>query len=374
MKRAVVIPVVLVAAAAITAVVLGRGKGDDENTRAHVEVTRGDIVDKALAVGTIDPRVEVEVKSQVSGVVKRQFAQAGDFVAAGAPLLELQPNPTPRELMDAARQIEVRELELNNLKSEFERQQQLFEKQLIAAQEFERSKRTYEEAALQVRTSREQLQLLRDGKVNTSSGSVETVVRAPVSGFILDKMVEIGDPIVPLTSYQEGTVLMTMADMNDLIFRGTVDEIDVGRLEEGMMAQIKVGALPGADVTGRLARIWLKAKKEENSTVFPLEVEITEAVERDAANPEAVPTPVVLRAGYSANTELIIEKRENVLLIPERLVTFAGDSTRVEVLMPDNSTEVRLIKTGLSDAIHVEVLEGLREGEKVAEKPPKKIE
>ncbi len=374
MRKAVVIPVVLVAAAAVTAVVFGRGKDEEKDVRAHVEVTRGDIVDKALAVGTIDPRVEVEVKSQVSGVVKRQFAEVGDFVQAGAPLLELQPTPTPRELMDAERQIEVRELELNNLKAEYERQEQLFQKQIISAQDYERSKRTYDEAALHVRTSREQLQLLREGKVSTRSGNVETVVRAPVSGFVLDKMVEIGDPIVPLTSYQAGTVLMTMADMNDLIFRGTVDEIDVGRLEEGMPAEIKVGALPGAHVSGQLARIWLKAKKEENSTVFPLEVEITGATEQAVDDPEAEAKPVVLRAGYSANTEIIIEKHENVLLVPERVVTFAGDSTRVEVLLPDNTTEVRLIRTGLSDAIHVEVLEGLREGEKVAEKPAKVIE
>lgn len=374
MKRMLFIAGAVVVAGALSAAVLLRNGSSNDEVRPHVEVTRGAIVDRALAVGTIEPRVEVEVKSQVSGVVKRQFAEVGAFVRAGDALLELQPNPTPRELMEAERQIEQRELELRNLKDEYERMSGLYDKQLIPVQEFERVKRTYDEAELAVRTAREQLTLLREGKVNTRSGSVETVVRAPVSGFVLDKMVEIGDPIVPLTSYQAGTVLMTMADMDDLIFRGTVDEIDVGRLKEGMTATIKVGALPGAEVTGKLSRIWLKARKEENSTIFPVEVEIVNAVERDPDHPEADPVAAVLRAGYSANTEIIIERRDDVLQIPERVVHFRGDSTVVEVLLADNTTEERLIRTGLSDAIHIEVISGLEQGEKVSEKPPKVIE
>lgn len=374
MRRILFISGILVIATAGTAAVISRNGHSDEASRPHVEVTRGSIVDRALAVGTIEPRVEIEVKSQVSGVVKRQFAEAGEFVRAGEALLELQPNPTPRELMEAERQIEQRELDLQNLKDEYDRTKGLYEKQLIAVQEYERVKRTYDESLLAVRTAKEQLTLLREGKVNTRSGSVETVVRAPVSGFILDKMVEIGDPVVPLTSYQEGTVLMTMADMDDLIFRGTVDEIDVGRLREGMKASIKVGALPGAEVTGDLARIWLKARKEENSTVFPVEVEIRSAVQRDPDDTEAVPVPVVLRAGYSANTDIVIESRENVLLVPERVVHFNGDSTLVEILLEDNTTEERLIRTGLSDAINIEVISGLDEGTRIAEKPPKVIE
>ena len=349
------------------------GKSDDVEVPSVV-VERGDIVDKALAVGTIEPRVEVSVKSQFSGVAKRQFADVGDFVRAGDPLLEIKPTPTPRELVDAERQIELREIEVRNLKAEYERQKALFDKQLIAAQEFERAERAYEEAKLQVQMAREQLELLRQGQVSTEKGTYESIVRAPVSGFILDKMIEIGDNIVPLTSYQEGTVLMTMANMDDLIFRGTVDEIDVGRLKEGMPAEIKVGALPNARVEGVLARIWLKAEKEENSTVFPVELEILSATEVDAAHPEAPPKPVILRAGYSANAEIIIEKRENVLLIPERVIEFSGDTARVNVLLADNQVEERVIQTGLSDAIKIEVVSGLEEGMKVREKPPREIE
>ena len=377
MKRTGKIILFLIVIAAIigaSAFYINKKKSEEEVEMPSVEVERGDIVDKALAVGTIEPRVEVSVKSQFSGVAQRQFADVGDFVRAGAPLLEIKPTPTPRELVDAERQIELRDIEVRNLKAEYERQKQLHDKQLIATQEFERAERAYQEAELQVQMAREQLELLRQGQVSTDKGTFESIVRAPVSGFILDKMVEIGDNIVPLTSYQEGTVLMTMANMDDLIFRGTVDEIDVGRLEEGMATEIKVGALPNAQVEGVLARIWLKAEKEENSTVFPVELEILSATEADLAQPEANPKSVVLRAGYSANAEIIIEKRDQVLLIPERVIEFSGDTARVNVLLADNEVEERIIETGLSDAINIEVISGLDEGAKVREKPPKEIE
>ncbi len=357
-----------------TAYTLNANKSDEGEEIPSVTVERGDIVDKALAVGTIEPRVEVSVKSQFSGVAKRQFADVGDFVKAGDPLLEIRPTPTPKELVDAERQIELRQIEVRNLKVEYDRQKQLHEKQLISNQDFERAERNYEESRLQVQMAQESLELLRSGQVSTEKGVFESVVRAPVSGFILDKMVEIGDNIVPLTSFQEGTVLMTMANMDDLIFRGTVDEIDVGRLKEGMNTEIKVGALPNANVTGVLAKIWLKAEKEENSTVFPVELEILSASEVDVTKPESAPKEVVLRAGYSANAEIIIEKREQVLLIPERVIEFSADTARVNILLADNSLEERIIQTGLSDAISIEVVSGLDEGMKLREKPPKVIE
>ena len=373
-KKTIIGIIVLAIIGASAYGVMAYNEKEEENPIPTVTVERGSIVDQALAVGTIEPRVEVSVKSQFSGVVRREFAEVGDFVEAGAPLLEIKPTPTPQELVDAERQIELRQIEVKNLNSEYERQKQLHDKQLISNQEFERAERSYEEAKLQVQIAQEQLELLQSGRVTTEKGNFETVVRAPVSGFILDKMIEIGDNIVPLTSYQEGTVLMTMANMNDLIFKGTVDEIDVGRLKEGLNTQIKIGALPNARVEGILSRIWLKAEKEENSTVFPVEIEIVSAKEIDPAVPENEPADVVLRAGYSANAEIIIEERNEVLLIPERVVTFATDTAKVTLLLADNMTEERIIETGLSDAISIEIVEGLQEGDVLQEKPPKVIE
>jgi HlyD family secretion protein len=343
-----------------SAVILGDGKAKNGEART-IEVSRGEIVDKALAVGTIVPEVEVSVKSMLSGVVSKEFADIGDFVEAGMPLLEVKPNPTPLELVDARRQVELKQIELDNLKKEIGRQRSLQEKGLVSQQEFESVQRRYSESAIQVQMAKERLALLEKGKVTIANENIETVVKSPIKGFILEKMVEIGDPVVPLTSYQEGTVLMTMADMKDLIFRGTVDEIDVGRLRETMPAQIKVGALPSAHISGVLNKISLKAKKEDNATVFPVEISLEHT------------NGSVLRAGYSANADIIIEKRDSVLLIPERLVTFSGDTARVTVKLPDGNTEERVIETGLSDAINIEVVSGLKKGDMVVEKPPKEI-
>jgi HlyD family secretion protein len=348
--------VVVVAGGALLA-----GDGSDKNAPATVEVARGDLVDKALAVGTIEPEVEISVKSKVSGVVRRRFADVGDFVRAGDPLLEIKPDPTPLELVEARRQVELREIEVENSAKELARQQALLEKGLLSQQDYDSATRRHAEAQLQLRMARERLALLEQGKVMAGGDAVESVVKSPIDGFILEKMVEIGDPVVPLSTYQEGTVLMKMADMKDLIFRGTVDEIDVGRLREGMPVEIKIGALPDVRIRGELSKISLKAKKQENATTFPVEIRLIDT------------GGVTLRAGYSANAEIIIEKREQVIAIPERLVTFEGDSAWVMVRRADGTEEKRVIETGLSDAINIEVRKGLEEGEKVLEKPTRKI-
>ena len=341
-------------------IAVSTARGADEEEVAAVIVSRGDITDRALAVGTIEPDVEISVKSKVSGVVGRAFAEEGDFVAAGDPLLEIRPDPTPLELVESQRAVEMQEIQLENYRREADRHRALAERGLISQQELESAQRQFEQAALEVRTARERLQLLESGRIANSD--VESVVRAPISGYILDRTVEPGDPVVPLTSYQEGTVLMSMADMGRLVFRGTVDEIDVGRLREGMPVQVKIGALPEAAVTGTVGRISLKATKEENATSFPVEIEL---------DPTQGQT---LRAGLSANAEVIVNERKDVIAIPERLVTFEDGGAWVTVRRQDGTTEKRAIRTGLSDAMQVEVLEGLAEGEQVLEKPTQTIE
>jgi HlyD family secretion protein len=348
------VALVAVAAAAAAAALMPRG-GAANGVRG-IEVVRGDLVDRALAVGTIVPEVEVSVKSKVSGVVQRRFAEVGDFVPAGAALLEIRPDPTPLELVEARRQLELNESQLESLARQYERQQELRARGLVAEQEYDQSRQRWTEAQLQAQVARDRLALLEQGRVATAGGRIESVVRSPISGYILEKRVEVGDPVVPLSSYQEGTVLLTMADMQSLIFRGTVDEIDVGRLAEGMEAEIRVGALPDARIRGVVSRISLKARREDQATTFPIEITLE------------TPDGVTLRAGYSASADVIIERRTDVLTVPERVVTFEGGTARVTVLRADGTTEPRTIRTGLSDAITVEVLEGLAAGERVLEK------
>jgi HlyD family secretion protein len=361
-KRIIVATVGAVAIVATVFVIAGNSHKDEDATLGKVKVTRDNIIEKALAVGTIEPENEISIKSKVSGVVRRIFADAGKYVKAGDPLLEVKPDPTPLELAEAKRQVQIREVDMTNLNKQRVRQESMVNKQLISRKEFEDFERQYDEAQLQMKLSKERLALLESGKVRIENTEIESIIKAPIDGFVLNKTVEVGDPVTPLTSYQEGTVLMKMANMEKLIFKGTVDEIDVGKLREGMEAELKVGALPTNKITGALTKISLKAEKKENATVFPIEISV----------PRGKNT--MLRAGYSANAGIIIQKKDSVLTIPERVVTFRNDSSFVKVPLAGGKDEERQIKTGLSDAIKIEVASGLKEGEEVLEKPVKKIE
>lgn len=351
----------LVAVAGTIAAVSLRGGNGDEGP-ATIAVTRGSIVQKAMAIGNIEPDVEISVKSQISGVVRELLVEDGDFVSAGDPLLEVKPNPTPIELAESSRQVELREIELRNMESDLRRKQELRGRDFITQEELELAEREFERAQVEVQMARERVALLETGRVRIANRNIEGVIRSPIDGFVLETRVESGDPVVPLSAFQEGTVLITMAAMSNLIFRGTVDEIDVGKLREGMPADVKVGALPDAKVEGRVSSISLKARTEDNATVFPIEVDLTEIGES------------VLRAGYSANVDIIIDRRDDVLVIPERLVRFEGDVPEVTVLLPGGEVEQRPIETGLSDALTIEVVSGLAEGDLVVEPPPREIE
>lgn len=351
--------VIVVVIAAL--VILSSGNDHQKNGRRTVNVTPNNIIEKALAVGSIEPVNEIDVKSKVSGVVGKLFADVGDYVQAGAPLVEVKPDPTPLELAQAKRDVEMVTIEMKTLQKELERAKELRQRGFISDQDFEVLEKQNDEARLRHQMAVERLDLIEKGHVKIADTHIESVVKAPLSGYILEKMVNIGDPVVPLTSYQPGTPIMRMADMTDLIFKGTVDEIDVGKIKEGMSCELQVGAIPGKPIYGKVMLISLKARKEDNTTVFPVEIKIEKT--NDA----------VLRAGYSANAHIIIARRDSVLTIPERVVTFRSDSAFVQLPAGETGSEERYIKTGLSDAILIEVLEGLEEGQEVLEKEVKEI-
>ncbi len=367
-KKIIISSVILLLVATGAFFFFGGSKGSSDALAPRVKAQKGNIIDKALAVGTIEPENEISVKSKVSGVVKHIFADAGTHVKEGQSLLEVRPDPTPLELAGAKRQVQLAQVDEDNLVKDRVRQESLMKKQLISTKEYEDFQRQYDGAGLRLKMAKEQLELLESGRVKIDETEIESIVKAPIEGFVLSKTVEVGDPVTPLTTYQEGTVLMKMASMSQLLFKGTVDEIDVGKLKEGMIAEIKVGALPNDTVRGTLRKISLKAEKKENATVFPIEIVIP------VESPVASGAKATLRAGYSANASIIIQRKDSVLTVPERTVTFRNDSAFVKVALTGGKEEERLIKTGLSDAINVEVLSGLKAGDEVLEKPVKKIE
>lgn len=335
---------------------------EKENTpRPTVTVERGNVIDRVLAIGTIEPEEEISIKSKVSGVVGKVFTEEGEYVRAGQPLLEIRPDPTPLELAQAKQEVSLLELTATNLKRELDRQKALVDKDMISASTYDEIRRQYEQAVLQFANAKDRLTLLEKGRVTLNGTEIESIIRAPINGYLLTKSIEVGDPVTPLSSFQEGTVLMRMANMDHLIFKGTVDETAVGKIKDGLEVELKIGALPNATVKGSLTKVWLKSQKQENSTVFPVEIAINRA------------DGVVLRAGFSANASIIITRHENVLTIPERVVFFRSDSAFVKIPLPENKDEEKLIITGLSDTINMEVTSGLKLGDKVLEKPVKEI-
>ncbi len=326
-----------------------------------VSVERGVIAEKALAVGTIEPDKEIKVKSIISGIISEIYFKIGDFIKKEQPLFKISPNPTPLEYVEARRNMEIAEVTMKQLLKEKERRISLFQDRLISRSEMDDMDARYNEVNLKYKIAKEKFQLMEKGRIMVSDKNIDSIIKSPITGVILSQYVYVGDPVVPLTNFQPGTELCAMADMGEILFKGTVDEIDVGKLEPGMMAEIQVGALPNTKVKGKLLRISPKAKKEGNATLFDIEVAVLDSSGK------------TLRAGYSATAYIKIQEKKDVLIIPERLVTFEKEKQFVEVKEGNSVSKIE-IKTGLSDSLNVEVKEGLKQVQKVVERPPREIE
>lgn len=365
MKKAIIIVIVLAALGAVGFAVVKMKDTGEETGPATVEVTRETLVDKALATGQIEPRHEIAVKSKVSGTVAHLFVEEGSFVEAGDRLLEVRPDPTPLEYAQAKRTLEMRVLVEDQRRADRRRAKGLLDRGMSSQADYDKTQEGYEQAVLQRQMAAEQLALLDKGKAVVAGRSVETVVTSPIAGHVLKLHVNVGDPVVPLTSYQPGTELLALADMGDLLFKGTVDEIDVGKIHEGLPVDLKVGAYPDSLVTGLLSRIALKSEKRESATVFEVEINI-----------DKVPDGVLLRAGYSANADIIVRRVDQVVALPERVLVFRHDSTfvRLPTAAPEQEPEERPIQIGMSDGINVEVVSGLDSGDVVLDKEIREIE
>ena len=337
----------------------------DDKGYTLITVTRGDITEKAVAVGQIEPRLKFDIKSKISGIVRKCPVQVGDHVKAGDPIFEISPDPTPSELLEAERQVESAKSAYNRAKTDWQRSRELNKKGLESQDKLDSKQETYEQARIDLNSASDRLQLIQEGHVSGRGEKMETIVRSPSAGIVLERLVNPGDSVVPLTSYQAGTKLATIADMSDLIFKGTVDEIDVGKLKAGLPVRLKIGALPDKVVTGHLSRIAPQAKEKDNAKLFEVEIEL---------DPHK---GVLLRAGYSANAGIVIREKQDILFIPERLVIFEEQGAKTFVEVPGNGPDAEpqkiSVQTGLSDGLNIEITSGLKEGDQVVQRPPREI-
>jgi HlyD family secretion protein len=362
--RVLLILLILVAAAAgVYALVHNGTKGAGKQKLVPVET--GSITEKALAVGQIEPRQKFSIKSKIPGIVKVCRVQVGDKVAAGDPLFEIAPDPTPTDVTGAGNAVSNAEASFEKARLDFERAASLVKQGVTSKSDYDAARTTFELARLALKNARETSELTLKGRITGGGLKMESIIRSPAAGTVLSRAANPGDPVVPLTSYQPGTELAAIADMSDLIFKGTVDEIDVGKMHGGMPTRIKVGALPSDIVTGHVSRIAPQAQQKDGATLFDVEVELDRAEK------------IVLRAGYSANAEVIIREKKNVLTVPERVVIFEDGGKKAFVELPGKDPKAKPEKVeihlGISDGLNVEVLSGLSAGQKVVERPPKEI-
>ncbi len=310
---------------------------------------KGSIVKKTIANGAIEPRQEVAVKPVVSGVIREVFIEAGDVVKQGDKLATIQIVPDMLSLNQAENRVRSSEIALSSAQLDFDRNKPLSVKGVISAAEMQVFDIALRNAKQEKEAAEDALQLVRDGISRSSKGATNTIVRSPINGMVLDVPVKVGTSVIERNNFNEGTTIASVADMQDLIFKGKVDESEIGKVNTGMEVILTIGAIDKETFPAKLEYIAPKGVDEEGAIKFEV---------RAAVTPKE---GSFIRANYSANADIVLDRRDSVMTIPERLVQFnaAGDSAFVEVQTTPQVFEKRAIKTGLSDGINIEVVSGI---------------
>lgn len=321
-----------------------------EDVYELVSPSVGDIQKSTVLTGKIEPRDEIEIKPQISGIVSEINVEPGDVVKSGDVIAKIKVIPDEAQLSSAQNRVNIAELSLSQAKLEYERTKMLYDKTFASREEYEQSQNTYEKAQEELASAVDALSIVRDGISSTNAQQSNTLVRATIDGLILEVPIKVGSSVIQANTMNDGTTIATIADMNNLIFRGKIDETEVGLLKVGMPMIVSVGALPEVSPSAVIEYISPKGNDENGSNTF----EIKAAMD--------VPDSINLRAGYSANASVILNKADNVITIPESIIEFSGDSTFVYYLtdsIPAQKFERREIKTGISDGIKISVTDGI---------------
>lgn len=323
-----------------------------ENTEYEIVKPQIGSIDKTTVLtGKIEPRDEIDIKPQISGIISEVNVEPGDMVKEGDVIAKIKVIPEASSLSSAQARVESAEISLRDATSKYERNKILFDKKIISREEFETSETTWQQAQKELDAANDAYMIVKEGvsKYNTSESN--TLVRATIDGLILDVPVKVGSSVIQSNTFNDGTTVATIADMNKLIFKGKVDETEVGQLAVGMLMDITIGALPDVHPVALLEYIAPKGTEESGANTF----EIKAAINVDSVSQ--------LRSGYSANASVSLSKAKDVLTIPEGVVTFSGDSTFVYLLSSKEGEKQEFqrqqIITGMSDGINIEVREGV---------------
>ncbi len=309
-----------------------------------------------IITGKIEPRNEVNVKPQISGIISELYKEPGDRVNAGDVIAKVKVIPDMGQLSSAEMRVRLSEINLKQAQVDFQREENLYNQKLVSADEYDKSKQALDQAKHEKVAAEDALQVVRDGVSKSNASASSTLIRSTISGIILDIPVKVGNSVILSNTFNDGTTIATVANMNDLIFRGNIDETEVGQLVYGMNMKITIGALQDLSFDAALEYISPKAVESNGANQF----EIKAAVKLSEGSK--------IRAGYSANAEIILASAPKVLSIPESAIEFSGDTTFVYVVKGDgkNKTyERKQVETGLSDGVNIEIKKGITDKDKV---------
>jgi len=309
---------------------------------------------KTVATGKVIPEEEIEIKPQISGIIDKIFKEEGDNVRTGDLIATIRVVPNEQALNQSRGRVRNAELALNNIKIEYDRNKKLFDRGVISNQDFNNLQLQYDQAVQELENARADYRIILKGSAGGST-SANTNIRATVNGTILEIPVEVGDQVIQSNNFNDGTTIATIADLGKMIFEGQVDEGEVGKLSVGMPLEISLGALEDQNFDAILKFIAPKGVEEAGAVKFKIEGDV------------AVSDTVLIRAGYSANASLTLEKKDSIMVIPEALLQFDRETDKpyVEVATGEQQFERRDIEIGISDGVNVEIISGLEMDDKV---------
>lgn len=336
-----------------TFVFLFKNSRPEKESYQELEATYGNISRTTVITGKIVPRNEVNVKPQINGIISELYKEAGQQVKEGEVIAKLRVIPDMNSLSSAQSRVRLAEINLKQAKTNYDREKALWDKHLVSDEEYDQVLQTYNQAVEEKNAAQESLEVIRDGVSKSNATGSSTLVRSTITGLILDIPVKVGNSVIQANTMNDGTTVATVANMSDLIFDGNIDETEVGSLQEGMPMKISIGAIPDFSTEASLEYISPKATENNGANQF----EIKAAVKADGGH--------MIRSGYSANAEIVLEHADSVLVVPESCLEFDGDDTFVFLKGEEESYTRTAVTTGLSDGVNIQILSGLNEGDKV---------
>lgn len=309
-----------------------------------------------IVTGSVEPRDQVLIKPQISGIISDLYKHAGDKVKKGEVIAKVKVIPEMSSLNAAENRVRLAKISIDQAKRDMDRNEKLFKDKLISSEDAEKTRMAYKQTKEELTSSEDNLNIVKEGISRSNANYSTTLIRSTIDGLILDIPVKVGNSVVMSNTFNDGTTIATVANMSDLIFKGNIDETEVGNIHEGMPVKITIGALQNQVFSAFLEYI----SPEVNSSNGANQFEIKAAVH--------IPEGIKMRAGYSANAEIVLQRANNVISVPEGAVEFSNDSTFVYILKKNEKTQIferRQVTVGISNGIDIEIKRGLKLNEKV---------